>query len=68
MSIYFHKSLHEAEKYEKVKTDIKNQAKMKIRQITQKKQREELLEQRRKEGKEDFLWKDTLDVQGVNVM
>ena len=42
------------EKYRKLKDDIRNQAKAKIKQIT-KKQREELLEQGRKEGKEDFL-------------
>ena len=50
----FHKVLQEVEKYRKLKADIRNQAKAKIKQIT-KEQREELLEQGRKEGKEDFL-------------
>ena len=53
-SIEFHKVLQEAEKYRKRKADIRNQAKAKVKQIT-KEQREELLEQGRKEGKEDFL-------------
>ena len=45
----FHKVLQEVEKYRKLKTDIRNQAKAKIKQIT-KEQREELLEHGRKEG------------------
>ena len=49
----FHKVLQEVEKYRKVKADIRNQVKTKVRQIT-KEQREELLAQGRKEGKEDF--------------
>ena len=49
-----HKVLQEVEKYRKLKADIRNQAKAKVKQIT-KEQREELLEQGRKEGKEDFL-------------
>ena len=53
-SIEFHKVLQEVEKYRKLKADIRNQTKTKVRQIT-KEQQEELLEQRRKEGKEDFL-------------
>ena len=52
----FQKVLQEVEKYRKHKADIRNQAKGKVNQIT-KEQREELLEQRRKEGKEEFLWK-----------
>ena len=52
----FHKVLQEVEKYRKFKADIRNQAKAKIKQIT-KEHREELLEQERKEGKEDFLRK-----------
>ena len=55
-SIEFHKVLQEVEKYRKLKADIRNQAKAKVKQIT-KEQREELLEQGRKEGKEDFLRK-----------
>ena len=46
----FHKVLQEVEKYRKLKADIRNQAKAKIKQIT-KEQREELLEQGRKEYK-----------------
>ena len=53
-SIEFHKVLQEVEKYHKLKADIRNQPKAKVKQIT-KEQREELLEQGRKEGKEDFL-------------
>ena len=49
----FHKVLQEVEKYLKLKTDIRNQAKAKIKEIT-KEQREEILEQGRKEGKEDL--------------
>ena len=52
----FHKVLQEAEKYRKLTADIRNQAKAKIKQIT-KEQREEILKQGRKEGKEDFLRK-----------
>ena len=68
-SIEFHKVLQEGEKYRKLEADIRNQAKAKIKQIT-KEQREELLEQWRKEGKEDFLWKiaNTSDIQGVNAI
>ena len=50
----FHKVLQEIEKYRKLKADIRNQAKAKVKEIT-KEQREEILEQGRKEGKEDFL-------------
>ena len=50
----FHKVLQEVEKYRKLKADIRNQAKAKVKEIT-KEQREEILEQGRKEGKEDFL-------------
>ena len=57
------------EKYRKLKADIRNQAKAKIKQIT-KKQQEELLEQGRKEGKEDFLRKiaNTLGIQVVSAI
>ena len=47
-------------KYRKLKADIRNQAKAKVRQIT-KKQQEELLEQGRKEGKEVFFTKSRKD-------
>ena len=65
----FHKVLQEVGKYHKLKADIRNQAKAKIKQVT-KEQREELLEQGRKEDKEDFLRKiaNTSGTQGVNVI
>ena len=65
----FHKVLQEVEKYYKLETDLKNQAKAKIKQIT-KEQREELLEQGRNEGKEDSLRKiaNTSGTQGVSAI
>ena len=65
----FHKVLQEVEKYRKLKAYIRNQAKAKTKQIT-KEQREELLEQGRKEGKEDFLRKiaNTSGIQGANAI
>ena len=65
----FHKVLQEVEKYRKLKTDIRNQAKNKVREIT-KEQREEMLEQGRKEGKEDFLRKiaNSSSPQGANAI
>ena len=68
-SIEFHKVLQEVEKYYKLKADIRNQPKAKVKQIT-KEQREELLEQGRKEGKEDFLRKiaNTSGIQGVSAI
>ena len=65
----FHKILQEVEKYRKLKGDIRNQAKAKVKEIT-KEQREEILEQGRKEGKEDFLQKiaNTSGTQGVNAV
>ena len=63
----FHKVLQEVEKYRKLKADIRNQAKAKGKGIT-KKQREGLLEQGRKEDKEDFLQKmETLQVSRVSM-
>ena len=53
----FDKVLQEVEKYCKLKADIRNQAKAKVKEIT-KEQREEILEQGRKEGKEDFFTKN----------
>ena len=53
----FLKVLKEVE-YCKLKADIKNQAKAKVNQIT-KEQREETLEQGRKQSKEDILRKIT---------
>ena len=68
-SIEFHKVLQEVQKYRKLKADITNQTKAKVKQIT-KEQREELLEQGRKEGKEDFLRKiaNTSGIQGVSAI
>ena len=65
----FHKVLQEVEKYRKLKADIRNQAKAKIKQIT-KEQREETLEQGRKEGKEIFLQQiaNTSGTQGANAV
>ena len=65
----FHKVLQEVEKYRRLKVDIRNQAKAKVKEIT-KEQREEILEQGRKEGKEDFLRKiaNTLGIQDVNAI
>ena len=61
--------MQEIEKYRKLKAGIRNQAKAKVKQITKERQ-EELLEQGRKEGKEDFLRKiaNTSGIQGVNVI
>ena len=68
-SIEFHKVLQEVEKYRKLKADIRNLAKAKVKQIMEE-QREELLEQGRKEGKEDFLRKiaNTSGIQGVSAI
>ena len=65
----FYKVLQEVEKQRKLKADIRNQANTKVKQIT-KEQREELLEQGRKEGKEDFLQKlaNTSGIQGVSAI
>ena len=64
----FHKVLQELEKYRKLKADIRNQVRTKIKEIT-KEQREEILEQGRK-GKEDFLRKiaNTSGTQGINAI
>ena len=61
--------MQEVEKYRKLKTDIRNQAKTNGRQII-KEQREELLEQGRKEGNENFLRKivNTSDIQGASAI
>ena len=65
----FQKVLQVVEKYRKLKADIRNQAKAKVKEIT-KEQQEEILEQGRKEGKEDFLRKiaNTSGTQGVNAI
>ena len=68
-SIEFYKPLKEVEQYRKPKADIRNQAKVKVKQIT-KEQRKELLEQGRKQGKEDFLQKiaNASGIQGINAI
>ena len=65
----FHKVLEEVEKYCKLKVDIRNQTKAKIKPIT-KEQRDELLEQGKKDGNEDFLRKiaNTSCIQGVSAI
>ena len=65
----FHKVLQERTKYRKLKTDIRNQSKTKVKQIT-KEQREEILEQGRKEGKKNLLQKiaNTSGTQGANTI
>ena len=67
--IVFHKVLQEVEKYLKLKAEIRDHTKAKIKQIT-KEQREELLEQGGKEDKEDFLQKiaSTSGVQGASAI
>ena len=49
----FHKVLQEREKYCKLKADIRNRTNAKVKQIEEE-QREEIIEQGRKEGKEFF--------------
>ena len=68
-SIQFHKVLQEVQKYCKLEADIRNQVKKKIKQIT-KEQREEFLEQERKEGKEDISQKiaNTTGTQGASAI
>ena len=63
------RALKEVEKYRNLKADIRNQAKAKVKQIT-KEQREELLEQGRKEGKEKLLRKiaNISGTKGVNAI
>ena len=65
----FHRALQEVQKYRKLKADIENLAEAKIKQIMEK-QREESLEQGRKEGVEDFLRKitNTSGTQGVSAI
>ena len=65
----FHKVLQEVEKYRKLKADIRNRTKAKVKQI-EKEQREEIVEQGRKEGREIFLRQiaNTSGTQGVNAI
>ena len=64
----FHKVLQELEKCHKLKADIRKQAQTKVKFI--KLQQEKLLEQGRKEGKDNFLQKtaSTSDLQGINAI
>ena len=59
--------LQEAEKYRQLKTDIRDQTIAKVKEIT-KEQQKEILQQGKKEGKEDFLRKiaNTSGIQGAN--
>ena len=65
----FHKVFQEREKYRKLKADIRNRTKAKVKQI-EKEQREEILEQGRKEGKEIFLRQiaNSSGTQGLNAI
>ena len=65
----FYKVLQEVEKYRKLQADIRSQAKAKKKLIT-KEQREELLEEGRKKGKDIFLRKiaNTSGAQGVSTI
>ena len=65
----FNKVLQEVEKYRKLKSNIRNQAKAKVKHIT-KEQQEELLEEGRKEGNEGFLRKiaNTSGIQSVSAI
>ena len=61
----FHKVLLEVEKYRKLKADIRNEAKAKVKQIT-KEQREEYLNKLEKKAKKIFYEKSqTLQVSRV---
>ena len=65
----FHKILQETENYLKLKADIRTRAKTKQAKLS-KEQREEILEQGRKEGREDFLRKiaNTSGIPNAKVM
>ena len=69
----FHKVLQERKKYRRLKDDIRNRTKAKVKQI-EKEQREEIFEQGRKEGrkedKENFLQQiaNSSGTQVVNVI
>ena len=65
----FHEVLQEVEKYRKLKADIRNRTKAKVKQI-EKEQRQEILEPGRREGKEIFYGKiaNTSGTQGVSAI
>ena len=68
-STEFHKVFQVVGKYRRFKADIRNQAKDKVKE-TAIEQREEILKQRRKESKKDFLQKIaiTSSIQGANAI
>ena len=65
----FHKVSQEVEKYRKLKANIRNRTKTKVKHI-EKGQRKEIFEQGRKEGKENFLRQieNTSGTQGVSAI
>ena len=65
----FHKVLQEVEKHRRLKADIRNQTKAKVKEI-KKEQREEILEQGRKKSKKVFLRKiaNSSGTQGANAI
>ena len=65
----FHKILQETENYRQLKADIRKRAKTKQAKFS-KEQREEILEQGRKEGREEFLRKipNTSGINTANVI
>ena len=63
--IEFHKVLQKVEKYRELKADIRNQATAKVKEVT-KEQREKILEQGRKEGKEGCEKSEILQVSKVS--
>ena len=67
-STEFQKVLQEVEKYCKLKSNIRNQAKAKVKQITE--EQKELFQLGRKKGKENFLREiaNTSGIQGVSAI
>ena len=65
----FHKVLQEVEKHRRLKADIRNQTKAKVKEI-KKEQPEEILQQGRKESKKNFLRKiaNSSGIQGANAI
>ena len=64
-SIKFHKALQKVNKYSKIKPDIRNQAKTKVKQITKQK-REELLDQKVNVG--NFFFKKIENNSGIQAV
>ena len=63
----FQKVLQKVEEYRRLKADIRNQAKAKVKEIT-KEQQEEILEHERRKGKKYFLQKiaNSSDTESTN--